>query len=183
MEHDVALARAWNDLSGLTSEKMETIRFMADTYEVDLVKKSVMSVSCNVPAKAFLTIIILHYLRNKIISLPKIQGEWIAFHQLVGGEGYSGAFKKRVINRIKNKYGDNPDALIDLTKRFKGAKSDLADVSIVLEVFDNVPILIQAWRADEEFEPLVDLLYDRSIEQIFCTEDVAVLSEILVSTI
>jgi hypothetical protein len=39
------------------------------------------------------------------------------------------------------------------------------------------------WRGDEEFGPEANLLFDRSITEIFCTEDVVITAEIVASTI
>lgn len=58
--------------------------------------------------------------------------------------------------------------------------SNLAeDKRIVIEALEKVPILITLSRQDEEFSPDANILFDESIRQIFCTEDVVVLTEIL----
>jgi hypothetical protein len=183
MEYDVAITKAWTELESLTEEKKFSIRFLADEYEIDLDGKKVLSLSCNAPAQAFASILILHYLKERIVGLPPVRGEWVAFQELVGGQGYYPVFKKRVIKRIEKKYGGNPDALNDLTGRFKAKKSDLADVGVIIEAFDDIPVLIQIWRADEEFGPSVDILFDKNIESVFCTEDIVVLSEFVASQI
>jgi len=103
--------------------------------------------------------------------------------ELVGGEGYYTAFKKRVLDRLTRKYGGDPDALVGLTKRFKAKTSDLADISIVLETFEGVPVLLEMWKADDEFGASSDLLFDKSIVGILPTEDIVVLSEIVISSV
>jgi len=183
MEYEAAIAKAWRDLEGLAGEKKFSVKFLSDTYEVDLEKKKVLSLSCNAPAQVYASILILHYLKEKIAGLPPVKGEWIAFQELVGGQGYYQAFKKRVIKRIEKKYGENPDALNDLVVRFEASRSGLADVSVVIDAFDNVPVLIAIWRADDEFGPSVDILFDRSIGLILCTEDIVVMSEFVASQI
>ena len=40
--------------------------------------------------------------------------------------------------------------------------------------------MIKVSRADEEFGADAAILYDRSIERIFCVEDIVVLTEIVV---
>lgn len=57
------------------------------------------------------------------------------------------------------------------------------DIGIVLEAFQGVPALITLWRGDEEFGPEVNMLFDKSITQIFCTEDIVVLAGIIASQI
>jgi len=117
------------------------------------------------------------------IELPPITGEWISFKQLPGGQGYYPVFKKRVIDPIIRKYGASPEALFELTGRVKAKKAQLADVSVVVDVFDSVPTLITLSRADEEFGPEANILFDKSVKDIFCTEDVVILAEFVVYSI
>ena len=59
-------------------------------------------------------------------------------------------------------------------------RADLGDVSIVVYPFKEVGILVKMSRADEEFGPDANILFDKNISGIFCTEDIVVLTEILV---
>jgi hypothetical protein len=56
-------------------------------------------------------------------------------------------------------------------------------VGIVLEAFERVPVLISLWRPDEEFEPEANMLFDKSITQVFSTEDIVVLAGLVASAI
>jgi len=182
-EYEVAMDKAWADIESITEENAHSVRFLADEYAVDVAQKSVLSLSCNTPPKTFLAILILHYLKESLVGLPPVSGKWMAFRELVGGEGYYTAFKKRVLDRLTRKYGGDPDALVGLTKRFKAKTSDLADISIVLETFEGVPVLLEMWKADDEFGASSDLLFDKSIVGILPTEDIVVLSEIVISSV
>jgi len=53
------------------------------------------------------------------------------------------------------------------------------DIGIVVEAFAKVPAMITLWRKDEEFSPEANMLFDKSITGIFCTEDIAVLANII----
>ena len=176
MGYDLALSKAWLELENFTENKKLSIRFLSDEYTFDFENKRVFSRSCNTSAKNHISILLLHYLKQKLRGLPLIADEWVSFKQLEGGEGYYPAFKKRVINPIINKYGSNSEVLLDLLERFKAKRIQLADTSVVLEVFDGIPVLITLWRGDEEFGPEANMLFDRSIKDIFCTEDIVVLS-------
>ena len=183
MGYEVALLKAWLELENTTKDKTLSIKFLADEYSIDLENKRVLSLSCNVPAKEYIGILILHYLIQKFKGLPFITGDWIAFRQLEGGLGYYPTFKKRVIATITRKYGSKPDELLKLTERFDAHRIELADISVVVEVLESVPILIELWKGDDEFGPEVNVLYDKSIKDIFCTEDIVVLSEVLAHSI
>lgn len=184
MPYDAALSKAWREIGILSQEKSHTVSFLAENYSVDPKKKRVLPFSCSAPAKDYLIIIILHYLIRRLqVALPALDGEWISFQQLPGGLGYYPTFKKRVVERILRKYGANPDGLLDLVGRFKAKRTQLADISIILEAFEGAPLLITFWRADAEFGPELKIHFDKSIVGIFCTEDIVVLSEIIASQI
>jgi len=183
MEYEAALNKAFLELTKLTKEKNLSLRFLEDNYTIDLEKKQVLSLSCNAPAKVYYSIVILHYLIRKLKGLPGLTEKWISFKELSGGPGYYPTFKKRVIDVIMRKYSAHPDALFDLGERFQAKKAQVADVSVVLDVFEKVPFLITFWRGDDEFGPETNVLFDQSISDILCTEDIVVVSEIIAHSI
>ncbi|MFC1703760.1 DUF3786 domain-containing protein [Candidatus Omnitrophota bacterium] len=183
MAYDEALAKAWLGVEAVATDKSYSVQFLADEYSADLENHRILSLSCNVPAKDHVSILILHYLEKKLKGLPAPAGDWISFKQLEGGQGYYSAFKKRAIDPIVRKYGSKPEAIFELVERLQAKKAQLADVSVALEAFESVPALITLSRADEEFGPEANILFDKSITDIFCTEDVAVLAGIIASSI
>jgi hypothetical protein len=182
MGYNQAFEKAWNEIANLSEENKFSVRFLADEYEIDSKQKGILSLSCNAPAKEYVGIIILHYLIQKLKSkvLPRVTGEWVEFRQLQGRDAYYPAFKKRVIGTLLRKYGAKPDALLELIGRLPAKKVQLGDIGIVIEAFPEVPILITIWRADEEFGAEADILFDKNIPRIFCTEDIVVLAELVV---
>ncbi len=182
MEYGQSLEKAWGDLWNLTEEKSFSVKFLSDFYDIDTHNQTIFSASCNMPAQEHLAILILHYLIQKLRlkDLPCPSGEWINFNQLEGGLGYYSAFKKRTIDQIVRKYGANPDALLNLKEHFPIEKIDIGDVSIIIYTFEEVPLLITMSRADEEFDAGANIVFDKSISHIFCTEDIVVLTEAVV---
>lgn len=183
MTYEPALAKAWQDLENASKERSYSLSFLSDTYSIDLNEKRVLSLSCNVPAKTHLAILLLHYLRKKIEGLPPLTGEWISFKELQGGEIYYSAFKKRVIDTLLRKTKDTPEVLTALKKRFTTGDDKVADVNVVIEVCEAVSFLLTYWKGDDEFGPEVNVLFDKNIKDIFCTEDVVVLSDVVVHSI
>ncbi|MFC1709032.1 DUF3786 domain-containing protein [Candidatus Omnitrophota bacterium] len=179
MGYEAAISKSWQELEDAAEYRALQLKFLADEYSIDLDSKKVLSLSCNVAAKDYVSILVLHYATKRIEGLPLASGEWIDFRQLDGGQGYYPNFKERVIGTIKRKYGPNPQALLKSTERFNAQRVELADVSISLEAFEGVPILIQLWKGDEEFGPEANVLFDKNIKDIFCTEDIVVLSEFI----
>lgn len=182
MEYEAALGKAWRDAAELAAGKRISVKFLADEYDIDLVNKKILSLSCNTPAKDYLAIILLHYLIRRLQSgnLPKPTGKWVDFRELEGGEAYYPTYKKRTIGVILRKYGSNPDAIFEAAARFKWSKVQAGDIGVAIELLENVVILITLSRADEEFSPDANILFDENIRKVFCTEDIVVLTEILV---
>jgi len=182
MSYVQALDKAWNEIAAETTEKRFSVKLLSDIYEIDLDRKVALSSSCNVPAKDHVTIILLHYLGQKLAfkTLPQPAGEWIDFNELVGGEGYYPAFKKRTIDHVVKKYGQNPEDLLRVTQRMPAKVANFSDVSVIIYPFVEIGILIKISKGDEELGPAANILYDRNISKIFCTEDIVVLTEIIV---
>ena len=78
----------------------------------------------------------------------------------------------------------NPDQAVFVFSVVQPApKLRMLDRFLVIAEKENVPALITFWRGDQEFGPEANLLFDQSIKQIFCTEDVVVLAEVLARSI
>ncbi len=181
MEYRDALKKAWSDIRESGDDKRYPVKFLGDEYEVDPNRETLLSLSCNTPAKDHLSIIILHYLvqKLKLKRLPELSGQWIDFRELEGGEGYYPAFRKRTIEVMLRKYAGAPDNLLNMTKRFGAKRTAIGDAGIIITPLENVPILITLWKADEEFGADANISFDKNISMIFCTEDIVVLTEIL----
>ncbi len=183
MGYEVALDKAWEDLIHLNPKDANNllVKFLADEYSVDIRERKIISSSCNIPAKDFLSILLLHYLAKRSAGLPSPSGQWLTFREFSGVEGYYEAFHKRCIQPILRKYGKKPDALKGAVSRLAAKVSDGADVSLIIEPFIDVPVLVKMWKQDEEFEPEANMYFDASIKNIFCTEDIVVLAQMVAS--
>jgi hypothetical protein len=179
MGYETALKKAWDDLANQKAPNSLTVKFMADEYSVDIPAEKILSLSCNVPAKDFVSILILHYLAQKLKGLPELSGQWLTFREFSGVEGYYDAYHKRCIEPIIRKYGKNPDALTGVLGRLPAKQSSGGDVSIVVDAFVNVPVLVKLWKQDTEFGPDANMYFDASIKNIFCTEDIIVLAQLV----
>ena len=179
MGYEAAINKAWGELGKINPDKGLSIKFLADEYSIDLKNRRVISLACNSPAKDFYAILILHYALKELEGLPQLCGEWLGFKELSQVEGYSPAFRKRSIEPILRKYGQKPEALLGVLDRLPAKRVEQGDIGIVLEAFAQVPAMITLWRKDEEFGPEANMLFDKSITRIFCTEDIVVLANII----
>jgi hypothetical protein len=183
VSYDLAINKAWEELGGLNPGEVLSVKFLADEYSVDFPQRKIISLSCNALAKDFTAILILHYLVRKLQGLPSLSGEWLTFKELSGVEGYYPAFKKRAIEPIIRKYGSHPEGILEVLERLPAKRVDQGDIGIVLEVFPGIPALVVLWRSDEEFGPEANLLFDKSITEVFCTEDIVVLAGFIAANI
>lgn len=165
MGYEAALSKSWDDLAKLNPAKTLSVKFLDDEYSVDVPAKKILSLSCNVPAKDFTAIIILHYLTSRSKGLPPVAGEWLTFREFSGIEGYYDAFKKRCIDPIIRRC----------------VKNKAEDSARVINALEGVPVLIKFWKGDEEFGPDANIYFDKSITKIFCTEDIIVLGGLAAS--
>ncbi|MCX5709194.1 MAG: DUF3786 domain-containing protein [Candidatus Omnitrophica bacterium] len=159
MSYDVAINKSWEDLIKLNPPKSLSVKLLDDEYSVDITVKKILSLSCNIPAKDFTAIIILHYLASFLKGLPPVAGEWLTFREFSGIEGYYDAFKIRCIDPIIR----------------RGIKNKNEDYARVVDAFAGVPVLVKFWKGDDEFSPDANIYFDKSITGIFCTEDIIVL--------
>lgn len=176
MGYQAAFDKAWSELEKLSQEQKFTVRFLADNYEIDSANKKVFSLSCNAIAPEHVGILVLHYLIQRLKGLSSHTGEWISFNQLPGGSGYYEAFRKRAIEPIIAKFANNPQNLLFCLERFRAKKIQYGDASIVLDVFDQIQVLVSVWGKDEEFSAEANILFDKSILEVFPTEDVVVMA-------
>ena len=179
----MAIGKAWEDLLNLNPSPTKNllVKFLADEYSVVIRERKIFSSSCNVPAKDFVSILLLHYLTQKLKGLPAPSGKWLTFREFSGVEGYFEAFHRRCIEPIIRKYGKNPDALKDIPARLPAKLSEGGDISLVIEAFIDVPVLVKLWRSDAEFGPDANMYFDSTIKNIFCTEDIVVLAQMVAS--
>ncbi|MFA6357538.1 MAG: DUF3786 domain-containing protein [Candidatus Omnitrophota bacterium] len=181
MGYEVALNKAWDNLANQKAPNNLSVKFMGDEYSIDIVLKRILSLSCNTPVKDFPAILILHYLLQKLKGMPAITGLWLTFREFSGIEGYYDAYHKRSIEPLIRKYGKHPDAIKDVLNRLPGRLASGGDVGIIIEVFEDIPVLIKLWEQDTEFGPDANMYFDASIKDIFCIEDIIVLAQLVSS--
>jgi len=183
MSYEVALNKAWQELENISKTDKSELKFLNDIYEIDVKRRQVLSVSCNIAAKEYLTVLILHYELKKFGGILEPTGNWISFKDVPGGEIYYPAFRKQAIEPLLRKYGANPQGILLNRERLNAQEVKEATAAISLEVFERVPVLVKIWPGDEEFPVEADMLFDKSITEIFCTEDITVLAGVVASTL
>ena len=178
MGYEIALKKAWDAFRDMNTGD-RYLKFLNDEYEIDYAEKNIISMSCNAPAKDYYKLLILHYLANENRVSKTSKDNWVSFKELEGGEAYFPAFKKRAIDPILKKYGDNPSGIFERAKSFGAKKIDAGSAGISMDAFLKIKIAIILWAEDDEFPADCNMLFNPEIKHIFPTEDVAVLGGIL----
>jgi hypothetical protein len=123
-------------------------------------------------------ILILHYL-TQATGAP-YTNRLIAYSQIQGGNFYCPAFQQRTLDPILKCFGGKTELLLDVAKRLGGQRTDYGDVSVRVDAFPFVRIVIVLWRGDDEVPTGGNILFDKNITDYLSTEDIVVLSETLI---
>ena len=123
-------------------------------------------------------ILILHYLltaRGESMQLNPI-----TFRQVTEGSFYYSAFSKRALDPLTQTFGGEPQGLLDCGSKLGAVASELGDASITLKPLPRVPVTLVIWGGDDELPPQANILFDESIVSYLPTEDIVVLSSMIV---
>lgn len=123
--------------------------------------------------------LILHYLKKA----PGIQlsGNLVTFQEVESGAFYMPIFRARVLKPFVEAFGPRPDSMVEAAKRsFNGEERGHGHRSVTVFAFPYVPITLVLWEGDREFPPEGTLLYDSTVSEYLSTEDITLVSEMLV---
>ncbi len=124
-------------------------------------------------------ILVLHY--QCIASRSEQLAPEITFGDLSSARTYVSVYTKRVIGRLCATAGRDAQTLQAGASALGAREVKAGDMAFDLQPFPLVTVRI-IWHApDEEFGPSATMLFPPNIESFFCSEDIVVLSEQLVS--
>lgn len=124
-------------------------------------------------------ILALHYLA--IASRPESRKPETTFADLAAARSYAGVYHQRVIARLCATAGRDAATLSTAAAALGGRSAEAGDLAFDFDLFPRVSMRLIWHAADEEFPPSATLLLPENIESYFCSEDIVVLSERLVS--
>ncbi len=123
-------------------------------------------------------IIILHYLA-KASGVP-LSGRLVGFDQLAGGRFYGSNFNKRLEQPLTRYFAGAPEKLRLVARDLGGEDSSYGDVSVEIRPFPKIPMTLIVWTGDDEMPGNAKALFDDSVEEYLCTEDIAVLGDLVI---
>ena len=123
--------------------------------------------------------LILHYLNQADGS--GLTGDLITYREVPSGEFYYPAFVKRAEAPLISVFGREVGRMIEAGESIGGvATSDMGDAALKVQAFPYVALTLVLWEGDDEFEPTGKILFDKNIRHYLSTEDIAVLSGMVV---
>ena len=132
-------------------------------YVVNLSDRKIFAVgadSTDQPAGFLEQLCILAYLINAK-DLP-LADTLVGENALPGGQFFFRGVHGLPTRRLKDAFGDCPQALLDASIRLGAERCDFGDASIRLNMLPRVPLTIVVWGRCEEFEARASILFDKS---------------------
>jgi hypothetical protein len=93
-----------------------------------------------------------------------IKNEMIGVQELKDSHFFQGPHEFR-LEPLLARYGFDPKGFKDAAEFLGGQPINLADISYRIPALPKVPLYYLFWEGDEEFEPRISVLFDRSVEK------------------
>jgi len=115
-------------------------------------------------------VLVLHYLVSAKGTPPS--NKLITFKQLPGCASYFSVFHQLSIKPFLERFGKEPQRLVDAAVKLGGRKAGYGDVSVTINAFPRVPLTFVLWRGDAEFPPRGSIIFDSTISDYLPAEDI-----------
>jgi hypothetical protein len=111
---------------------------------------------------ALLELVILVYLLNATYDV--ISREMIGVHDLKDAHFFQGPHALKVAPLVEL-YGNDLEGFNKAAENLGGEPLDMADSAYKFSPLPKTPLYFLLWEGDEEFQPNLSILFDRSIEK------------------
>lgn len=111
------------------------------------------------PLLALATVV---YLKN-VDGVYPLGGDIVGVADLKQGSFFTGPHELRTASLL-NRFGDDPEGFLKTGRALDGHQLDMADATVRLLPFPRLPLYYLLWSGDEEFQPRLQVLFDRTIE-------------------
>lgn len=108
-----------------------------------------------------LELVCLVYLLN--VGPQTLSHELVSVKELKSGHFFTGPHELKT-QPLLDRYGNDLDLFKEAAEHARGEVLELADAAYMFQAFPKVPLYYLLWKGDEEFEPRLSILFDRSIE-------------------
>ena len=106
---------------------------------------------------------------NRVNMLHPLGKEIVGVKDLKEAHFFQGPHALQVDPLIK-RYGRDLEGFKNTAEFLEGRPVDMADAAYQLLPFPRVPVYYLFWQGDDEFDPRISVLFDRSIEEVFAAD-------------
>jgi len=156
------------------------ISVLAGAFHVDLAAGKVTDHSGQ-DISVFWTVLALHYLLGKPAAEPP--DRYVSFMEVPHARGYAKPYQGRIIQRFLHTVGRDESAFSSAAQALAGMPINIGDLAYEFAVFPRGHMRIIRYHGDDEIAPGVSFLYDQDIVDIFCVEDIVVMSGELIGAL
>jgi len=149
----------------LQGQRSLIVPFFNQDLLIDMQKKRVMRMGSKGPVEVqdpLLTLISLVYLLK--VSRDDIFNELVTVKDLKEAHFFRGPHAIDVVPLIK-RFGHDMPGFQKAAESIGGVRTNMADGAYRINTFPKVPVYYLIWLGDDEFDPRVSILFDRSIER------------------
>lgn len=114
-----------------------------------------------------LELLVLVYLLN--VGPGPISNEIVGVHELKDSHFFQGPHELKV-KPILDRFGNDPHAFREAAETLGGEELEMADIAYRLFPLPKVPLYYLLWMGDEEFEPRLSLLFDRTVDRFLSAD-------------
>ena len=165
-------------LGGRPVENLWTLGVLDDEFSVDPAGGTVLSKTGQAVGRWW-RILTLHYLA--VSSRPADRPPSVTFCDLPAGRTYGGIYRQRVTEQLIRRIGPDTESFSRAGCAIGGRVVEAGDAAFDFQVYPRVRLRVIWYAGDSELAPSATLLLPENIESFFCTEDIVVLSERLIS--
>ena len=165
---------------GVISESISrlTIPVLAGVFHIDLDAGKVTD-QMGQEVSVYWAVLALHYLLGR--PGPESIERYISFMEVPYARGYAKPYQGRVIQRFLHGAGRDGTTFSSAAQALAAQPIDSGDIAYEFAVFPRAHLRIIWYRGDDEIPPGASFVYAQDIVDIFCVEDIVVMSGELVA--
>lgn len=157
-----------------------SVPVLAGNFYVDLAACTVKDDQGHDASPAW-AILALHYLLSRPREISS--QDYISFMDIPEARGYAKPYQGRVVGRFLHTAGRDEATFRDAAEKIAAKKLEAGDAAYEFAIFPRVHVQIIWYRGDDEVSAGASFLYERQVADMFCVEDIVVMSELLVGAL
>jgi hypothetical protein len=169
-------ARDLNQICNLTffeplGDRRLKFRFLNEDVGLDLAERCLLRWQPDHWGKSpdpLLELVTVIYL-SKVSAIYPLGQDMVGIKDLKEGHFFAGPHELR-LDPLLQRYGEDLAGFKRAAEALGGRRMDMADAAYRLLPYPRLPLYYLIWQGDDEFKPRVQVLFDRSIEQVLAAD-------------